>query len=261
MAALASTHIFTHTHLSLVAHRVRYGDCASCASWIASLLTRCLAPLGSAHSLSFCAVVLAVRHSQLYKMEPETFAAWGNVLRRLPSGFLWLTRVSVRKDTSLYAQDNLHREIAHLGVRTERVGFSFRFPQDDFVSLRALADLMVDNRAYNAHTTGADTFWSGVPAVATASRHLAGRASASFASAVGVANMVVPSFKSYEDVVFELGTFPRRLWTMRRRLLQMREDAPFFDLPRLARGQHRLARAMWGVHAAGRQPMHVVAAR
>ena len=34
---------------------------------------------------------------------------------------------------------------------------------------------MVDNRAYNAHTTGADTLWAGVPAVLPLSRHLAGR--------------------------------------------------------------------------------------
>ena len=48
---------------------------------------------------------------------------------------------------------------------------------------------------------------------------------------------------------------------MRRRLLAMRETAPFFDLPRLAQGQQRLASAMWGVFAAGRPPMHVIAAR
>ena len=38
--------------------------------------------------------------NQLYKMEPETFRVWGNALRRLPAAFLWLTRVTVRKDTS-----------------------------------------------------------------------------------------------------------------------------------------------------------------
>ena len=36
-----------------------------------------------------------------------------------------------------------------------------------------------------------------------------------------------------------------------------RED----DHDGLAEGQHRLAKAMWGVYAAGRPPMHVIAAR
>ena len=52
---------------------------------------------------------------------------------------------------------------AALGVHTERLAFSFKFPQDDYVAFRALADLTVDNLAYNGHTTGADTLWAGVP--------------------------------------------------------------------------------------------------
>ena len=120
---------------------------------------------------------------------------------------------------------------------------------------------MLDNKAYNAHTTGADTLWAGVPAVLTASRHLAGRASAAFAGAIGSAQMVTPSWKGYEDTVSELGERPQRLWALRRRVMAMRESTPFFDLPSLAQGQHRLASAMWGVFAAGRPPMHVIAAR
>ena len=146
-------------------------------------------------------------------------------------------------------------------LATERLAFSFRFPEKDYVAYRALADLSVDNRLYNAHTTGADTLWAGVPAVVTASRHLAGRASASFANAIGSSNMVASSWKGYEDTVEALGRSPYRLWTMRERLIAMRETAPFFDLNRLALGQQRLASAMWGVHASGRPPMHVIAAR
>ena len=146
-------------------------------------------------------------------------------------------------------------------MRAPRLAFSFKFPQDDYVPLRALADLMVDNAAYNAHTTGADTLWAGVPAVLTASRHLAGRASAAFAHALGSSHMVAPSWRAYEDDISELGRRPARLWQLRRKLIRQRDAAPFFDLARLAQGQRRLASAMWGVHAAGKPPMHVIAAR
>lgn len=222
--------------------------------------------------------------NQLYKMEPETFQVWSNALRRVPSAFLWLTRVTVRKDTSVFAQQNLLGEAAALGVLASRYAFMFKLPKEDFVTMRALADLMVDNRAYNAHTTGADTLYAGVPSVLTASRHLAGRASASFASALGESGMAVASLKEYEDLVYELANKPRRLHTLRRRLLETleageraftagadvpppraasptRAAAPFFDLGRLAMGQQRLASAMWEVHAAGNSPMHVIAAR
>lgn len=73
--------------------------------------------------------------------------------------------------------------------------------------------------------------------------------------------MVTTSMKSYEDTVYELGMTPARLHALRRRLIAMRTVAPFFNLDRLAEGQHRLASAMWGVHASGLLPMHVLAAR
>ena len=73
--------------------------------------------------------------------------------------------------------------------------------------------------------------------------------------------MVTASMRSYEDTVYELGIAPARLHALRRRLLAMRTEAPFFDLDRLAKGQHRLASAMWAVHASGYLPMHVLAAR
>ena len=215
-----------------------------------------LGPIGSRdEAFALC------NFNQLYKMDPDSFAVWNNALRRLPNAFLWLSRVSVRKDTSMYAQGHLQLEAASHGVRTERLAFSFKFPTDDYVPFRALADLMVDNPAYNAHTTGGDTLWAGVPSVLTATRHLAGRASASFSHSMGLFEMVAHSWKHYEDHVHELGKRQKRLWALRKRLMKRRRESPFFDLDRLAEGQHRLASAMWGVHAAGRPPMHVIAAR
>jgi predicted O-linked N-acetylglucosamine transferase (SPINDLY family) len=215
-----------------------------------------LGPVGSRHdAFALC------NFNQLYKLDPETFEAWANALRRLPRAFLWLSRVSVRKDTSMFAEANLQLEAAALGIDTPRLAFSFRFGEKDYVPFRALADLMVDNRNYNAHTTGADTLWAGVPAVMIEGGHLAGRAGATFSSALGTASMLAESIRAYEDGTYLLGTGPARLHALRRRLLQKRVSAPFFDLARLARGQHRLATLMWGVYAAGLRPMHVIASR
>ena len=80
---------------------------------------------------------------------------------------------------------------------------------------------MVDNRLYNAHTTGADTFWAGVPAVAMSAQHLAGRATASFARALGMGSMMASGLKAYEDSVQSLASRPPRLWELRRRLLEL----------------------------------------
>lgn len=64
---------------------------------------------------------------------------WANSLRRLPHAFLWLTRVSVRKDTSLYAEQYLRHESLALGLPPDRLAFSFRFPEQVQFSARKLA--------------------------------------------------------------------------------------------------------------------------
>lgn len=202
--------------------------------------------------------------NQLYKMDPDSFHAWANALRRLPDASLWLSKVTVRKDSSVLAEASLRAQAAAHGVQG-RLGFAWKMPDADFVSIRALADLMVDNRWYNAHTTGADTLWAGVPAVALEGRSLASRASSSFARSLGLGSMVAPSWKAYEDAIVSAGANPRRLHRLRRQLLEARHSAPFFDLASLAQAQERLVDAMWRVHEAqvhlGGRPMHIIVAR
>ena len=127
-----------------------------------------------------------------------------NALRRLPRAFLWLTRVTVRKDTSTYARENLALEAAAHGVQTDRLAFSFKFPQDDYIAFRALADLMVDNRAYNAHTTGSDALWAAVPLLTLPGETMAARVAGSLARAAGAADGVVATAREYADAAIEL---------------------------------------------------------
>lgn len=210
------------------------------------------------HGVALC------NFNQLYKLDPESWHAWGNALRRLPDASLWLSRVTVRKDSSAFAERRLRAEAAAAGI-ANRLGFAWKMPVEDFLSIRALADLMVDNRWYNAHTTGADTLWSGVPAITLQGRNLASRASSSFMHALGFGHMVAPSWKAYEDAIVSAAATPARLQCMRRHLLDARHTAPFFDLSQLAKAQERLANAMWMVHSAsnhtGALSMHVIIAR
>jgi protein O-GlcNAc transferase len=202
--------------------------------------------------------------NQLYKMDPDSFHTWANALRRLPDASLWLSRVTVRKDSSALAEASLRAQAAAHGVQG-RLGFAWKMPDADFVSIRALADVMVDNRWYNAHTTGADTLWAGVPTISLEGRSLASRASSSFARSLGLGSMVAPSWKAYEDAIVSAGANPARLHRLRRQLLEARHAAPFFDLASLARAQERLADCMWRVHEAqvhmGGPPMHIIVAR
>ncbi|EOD15246.1 hypothetical protein EMIHUDRAFT_119393 [Emiliania huxleyi CCMP1516] len=190
----------------------------------------------------------------------EERATWSPALRRAS---LWLSRVSVRRGWAEHAEQSLRAQAAAHGV-TGRLGFVPKLPEADFIPARSLADLMVDNRWYNAHTTGADSLWAGVPAVALQGRGLASRASGSFLAALGLGYTVAPSWKAYEDLICSLASTPERLQLLRRRLLDARSDAPFFDLEGLARAQERLVHGMWRAHEASPASgpkMHIIAAR
>ena len=57
-----------------------------------------------------------------------------------------------------------------------------------------------------------DTLWAGLPAVVLQSRHLAGRAAASFVSAIGTASSVAaPGLRDYENAIAEVGRRGPRL--------------------------------------------------
>ena len=189
--------------------------------------------------------------NQLYKMDPSTVQAWAGALRRLgPGASLWLSRVSVRRDSSKVAEVKLTREAAALGVG-RRLMYAWKFPEEDYLSFRALADVWVDNRMYNAHTTGADTLWAGLPAVVLQSRHLAGRAAASFVSALGTASSVAaPGLRITRMRSPRSGRGAAAVEAAETGA-GGEEASPFFDLDRLARAQEQLAHAMWRVPPPG----------
>ena len=114
-----------------------------------------------------CLLALCRTSDREWKTSTVTLSA---ALRRLPRAFLWLSRVTVRTNSSIYAEANIVKQASAGGVHSSRLAFSWRFPEKDYVAFRALGDLVVDNMHYNAHTTGADAFWAGVPAVVLAAQ-------------------------------------------------------------------------------------------
>ncbi len=74
-----------------------------------------------------------------------------------------------------------------------------------------MADLGLDTRIYNGHTTTADTLWAGVPVVALEGRHFASRVAASCLKAVGLAELITPSLDAYEALAIRLAGQPDEL--------------------------------------------------
>jgi protein O-GlcNAc transferase len=86
-----------------------------------------------------------------------------------------------------------------------------------------LADLFLDTPLVNAHTTGTDVLWSGVPMLTLPGERFASRVGASLMSALGCADCVVASREEYEQRAVELATDAEALKQLTARVRRNRQ--------------------------------------
>jgi predicted O-linked N-acetylglucosamine transferase (SPINDLY family) len=177
--------------------------------------------------------------NQSYKTTPAVFAVWMRILKRVEGSVLWLL------ESNHQCSENLRREAAALGVAGERLIFAEPTSQDKHLARLQLADLCVDTLPYNAHTTGSDALWAGVPLVTCRGQSFPGRVAASLLQAVGLPEMVTDSFDAYETLIVGLANDPARLQTLRRKLADSRPSARLFDTDRYRRHIEAAYTTMW----------------
>jgi len=165
-----------------------------------------------------------------YKIRPDIFAVWLRLLQQIPGSVLWLNQMDMGAQRSLAAQ-------AHAaGVDRARIIFAGFVPDDaDPLARLRLADLFLDTPGYNAHATGLDALWAGLPVLSIKGDRFPGRVGASLLHAVGLPELIASDLQSYEKTALELATNPVKLHAIRRRLAENIAVQPLFDTPRFTR--------------------------
>lgn len=165
-----------------------------------------------------------------YKVGPEVFDTWMNVLDGVKGSVLWLL---VDGETPMA---NLHREARSRGVDPARLVFAPRVPSmaDHLARMRA-ADLFLDTWPYNAHSTVCDALWAGVPVLTKLGHSFAGRVAASALHSVGLSDLVTRSRPAYQSMAVQLASQRERLHELRGHLDRHRLDVPLFDTALTAR--------------------------
>jgi protein O-GlcNAc transferase len=93
----------------------------------------------------------------------------------------------------------------------------------------ALADLVLDTLPYNAHTTGSDTLWAGVPLLTCRGSTFPGRVAASLLQAAGLPELITETLVEYEALAVALAKDQARLAGLRLRLAENRASCTLFD--------------------------------
>ena len=187
-----------------------------------------------------------------YKLTPDDFDIWMRLLQKVPGSVLWLA------GTNPTAEANLRQEAKARGVAPERLVFKqFTALLEDHLAQIRHADLFLDSRYFNAHTTGSDALWAGVPLLTCPGETYASRVGASLLKAIGLPELIAPSLAAYEALALELANDAPRLAAIRQRLADHRLNQPLFDTASTTRHIEAAYTTMAQRQRAGLSPDHI----
>lgn len=183
-----------------------------------------------------------------YKIEPALFDLWLDLLEATPQSVLWLF---AGNDLAIA---NLRKAAAARGISRDRLVFGEHLPKPAHLRRMQMADVALDTRICNGHTTTSDALWAGIPVVAMEGRHFASRVSASCLRAVGLGELISPSPEAYRDTALLLAHDATSRAALKARLWANRLREPLFDTHAFAKSFEHLLEAMWERHERGAPP-------
>jgi len=194
------------------------------------------------HQFVFCCL------NNNYKIEPLIFDRWMNILKAVPGSILWLLTDEI--DT----EDNLMLEAEIRGVNRNRLVFAHRVPLNEHIARFQLADMFLDTRWHNAHTTGAEALWQGLPMITCMSEQASSRGAGSLLYALEMPELVVESFEAYEKLAIFYATHLAEYQAMREKLKAKRYTAPLFDIKLKVKHLERAYQMAWQRYQDGLPP-------
>ncbi|HWY63385.1 MAG TPA: tetratricopeptide repeat protein [Rhizomicrobium sp.] len=183
-----------------------------------------------------------------YKLTPEIFSIWMNILRAAPQSVLWLL------ENNPEFAGHLRRAAIAAGVVAERLIFAPMVPLEQHLARMQEADLFLDLLPCGGHTTASDALWAGVPLLTCRGGALPGRVAASLLHAVGLPELVTESLADYQALALRLAGDPALLAGLRQKLAQNRLTMPLFDTERSRRHIEAAYTSMWEMFQRGDAP-------
>ena len=172
--------------------------------------------------------------NQTYKITPDVFAVWMQLLRSVPDSALWLI------ESNRWAKHHLLETAQAHGVAAERLVFAPRLPYAQHLARYGVADLALDTFPYTSHTTLSDALWCGCPTAGLCGETFASRVSGSILTAAGMPDLVTYTLPDYERLAYRLAAEPALMREIRARVAHARDGSPLFDSTTFTRDLERL---------------------
>ncbi len=185
------------------------------------------------------------------KFEPKIFAAWMEIMTRVPNSVLWFG--AWMHDT----QDSLRREAEIYGIDGERLIFAKIVAHEDHLARLCVADLALDNLHHGGGITSVDALWVGLPVLTILGDKPGARLGATLCNAAGVPDMIAADLPSYIERAVALANDPEQRRHLHQRLIDGRDSQPLFDNARYGRNLDNAIAAAWDLHLAGGPPQRI----
>ncbi len=158
-----------------------------------------------------------------YKITPEMFGAWMNILKAVPDSVLWLVdeNPTTRKNLESYATSH--------GIDKARLHFSQRVHPAQYRSQLALADLFLDTSPYGNGATARDAVIANLPILTKPGRTMMSRLSAHVMKSIGLKELIVKDIASYENKAIEIGKNKSMIREIKEKMLASRTTSPLFN--------------------------------
>jgi protein O-GlcNAc transferase len=135
-----------------------------------------------------------------------------------------------------------------------RIVFAPRLPLRRYLGLFTLADLYLDSRPYNGHTTASDAIWSGLPVLTLSGDTFASRVAGSMLRVLGMPELIARDRDHYRAIAIRLGRDPTERGVLRKRLDAAKRSSPLYDTARLTRHMELAYARMHGRFMEGLPP-------
>jgi predicted O-linked N-acetylglucosamine transferase (SPINDLY family) len=140
-------------------------------------------------------------------------------------------------------------------------------PGDNLIRIQA-CDVHLDSWPYNAHSTGMDVLWAGVPMLVYLSDYhdeqsekqvpkMCSRVSASLLHTLGMPQLIMPTIEAFEDEAVRLSMNRKAYTELRNELLSKRLTSPLFDMISYTRAHEQAYDYLFQIFAEGTSPIAV----
>ena len=144
----------------------------------------------AAHGLPDLGVVFGC-FCQTFKIQPEIFSAWMEILKAVPGSVLWLA--SGPKG----AIENLQASAVTHGVDPKRIIVAQRCDMEEYLSRFVLIDIYLDTFPYTSGTVASDALLMGCPLLTLSGKTMVSRMAGSILNHAGLPDLVAYTQQDY----------------------------------------------------------------